>query len=145
MGKLLLGTYTTELLTTATGSVAALKSLSALSATPRLSPAASRRPSIAPLGNTFVPETGVIEISEISSEEEGEETRATATLINSLASYPNAVVRLGNVLVVKETNDDEPSLTVHRLTPEQGQLIAQNPRCLRSPKTIFELLEKHKS
>jgi hypothetical protein len=69
------------------------------------------------------------------------QVKAFAEIVAAVDATPNAVVRLGNLLVAKHTSTSGSSqLFAQSLTAAQMRLIEENPGILASPERVLEML-----
>lgn len=66
---------------------------------------------------------------------------AAADLLRSLEVYPSAVVRLGDVIIVKAMIDGQSRIAIQTLSPETARELERNPLIGRDPVAFFALLE----
>lgn len=82
-----------------------------------------------------------VQILKSQSEVDKNQSEALSNIMTSLKEIPNAAIRIGSLLVVKNTNETgEVSLIVQTLNLEQLHLLNKRPSLLTQPKNILEQL-----
>jgi cell division protein FtsZ len=66
---------------------------------------------------------------------------AAAKLIKSLEPFETGVIRLGEIIVIKITQDGKPSIRVETIASELARALARNPFLLKNPDAILGFFE----
>ena len=67
--------------------------------------------------------------------------RAASDLLKALEGTPNAIVRLGDVVIAKATINGESRLVIETLSPRIARELEQNPHVSSDPVAFFKLLD----
>lgn len=80
-------------------------------------------------------------ISKHQSEIDANQADAASKVIESLAAIPNAVIKIGSLLIVKNTNSDgQTAVVVKTLTVREMVVLAKRPELLKQPAEILDEL-----
>jgi hypothetical protein len=67
--------------------------------------------------------------------------RAASEFLKALENTPNAIVRLGDVVIVKATVNGQARLVIETLSPRMARELEQNPLMSSDPVAFFALID----
>lgn len=70
---------------------------------------------------------------------------AASNLINSLQGIEESVMRIGALLVVKNTIDGKTKILAETLSPQLMLLFESNPQLMNSPSTVYQMIQTIKT
>ncbi len=79
-------------------------------------------------------------VGKVLAENDAIKTDSAVRLIASLADIPNAVARVGAILIVKQTVHGTPNVMIRELNTREIRALEQNPGIQRDPSHALELL-----
>lgn len=75
-----------------------------------------------------------------SADATGKLAEAASSLIDHLAPFKRAVIRAGQILILKTTVDGEPYLVVETISPKLSLDLDSNPKLLRNPEELLKFI-----
>lgn len=84
--------------------------------------------------------TSIEIIGRSRAEADAIKTSSAVSLIASLADIPNAVVRVGAILVIKQTINGTPAAVIRELSTREIRALELNPGIQREPQSVLQLL-----
>jgi hypothetical protein len=70
---------------------------------------------------------------------------AAGDLIRSLEDIPNAAVRLGNAMLLKQTINSEPQIWIETVSPAIMRELERQPLTMRHPESVMSFIEERRA
>jgi hypothetical protein len=70
--------------------------------------------------------------------------RGASALLEALGDTPNAMIRLGDVMVAKATINGTSRVLIENMSPQLARELEQNPVLASDPTAFFAFIEKNK-
>ena len=67
--------------------------------------------------------------------------RAASDLLKALGETPNAMIRLGDVVIAKATINGQARVLIETVSPQLARELEQNPRLMSNPMAFFALID----
>lgn len=68
--------------------------------------------------------------------------QAASLMIATLGPFENAVIRIGDLLMLKVTREEKPHLIIETLSPEVTRQLEESPLLTQDPDAVFKFFEE---